>query len=463
MPLRATFPILSYLKPQNIITTSTMSLPLLVVTLPLLSRRHLLLLSQRAASASQRATASCPLLLPVASCSPAGCHVASCHAASILHHLSLHRHLTCPSLTPPFICAGWLLRCISLCCLRLSSSCQHRRLSTRRCLTSCRQIHLLFPSCMPLLAAMLPLVAPWPHIHQLALPLASASCQVSFLSAPASFCVVSHQPATLRLSLVITSPTHGWLLHLPPALLSLIAVAWPLIRLRRCLLICHSQASCPDGCCVASLLSGWLLHCLSSSRHLPSAGDSASHCTIASRHAPHNGIASRASSPAGFCIASPHAAASHLPVPLPIVAPLSLVTPLMGFLSGWLLCSLPSHHHLPSAGASASHCIITSHHGLPLVPLVRLVVALPLLNRDRRMLHWLALWPFPPLMLLLLPTSLLLLFWRMTLCRGLRCTSFMSKCHMSAALLGIQGDPSNGQDRGVQHQTLWFEITCHEM
>jgi hypothetical protein len=115
--------------------------------LPLLLHR---LISQRAASASQRTATCCPLLIPVASCLPAGCHVASCRAANS-HHLSLCRHLTCPSSTPclhlhwlvvashlillppppvllstlpllnappphvsclPFVCPNWLPRCL---------------------------------------------------------------------------------------------------------------------------------------------------------------------------------------------------------------------------------------------------------------------------------------------------------------------------------------------------------------
>ncbi len=76
-----------------ILTTSTMSLPLLVIASPLLSCRHLLSISQCAATC-------CPLLLLVASCSPAGCHVASRRAASTSHHHLLPRHLVRPSLTP---------------------------------------------------------------------------------------------------------------------------------------------------------------------------------------------------------------------------------------------------------------------------------------------------------------------------------------------------------------------------
>jgi hypothetical protein len=79
---------------------------------------------------------------------------------------------------PPPV-AGWLLHCISLHCLCLPYSCQH-------------------------------------HIRQLALPSAFASFCVSFLSAPAICCVVSHRPTTLRPP-PIASHTHGWLLRLPPA------------------------------------------------------------------------------------------------------------------------------------------------------------------------------------------------------------------------------------------------------
>jgi hypothetical protein len=98
-PPNGTFPILSSLNP-NILTTSTMSSPLLVVASPLLPRRHLLSISRSATSALRRAATCCLLLLPVASCLPAGCHVPSCRTASTLHHLLLCHHLTCPSSSP---------------------------------------------------------------------------------------------------------------------------------------------------------------------------------------------------------------------------------------------------------------------------------------------------------------------------------------------------------------------------
>jgi hypothetical protein len=77
--------------------------------------------------------------------------------------------------------------------------------------------------------------------------------------------------------------------------------------------------------------------------------------------------------------------ASRRPAPPTLVAPLPLVeplccTPLVPLVhSGWLLRHLSSCHRLPSACASASHCTATSHHA-PLTPLVRLVVASPLVT-----------------------------------------------------------------------------------
>jgi hypothetical protein len=206
-----------------------------------------------------------------------------------------------------------------------------------------QRLHLPFTNHLPQLVAALPLVAPPPHIRHFALP-SPASCHVSFLFAPASCCVVSCQPVTLRPPPSIASPAHGWLLHLPSALLSLITVLWPLLTLHCRLPFRLSQASCPASCCIASLLSSWLLHCLSSCHPLPSAAASASHCAITSCHAPLHTIASRTSSLAGCCVASPHAAASHLPAHLPLIALSPLIAP-------W-----------------------------PPVPLVRLVVALPLLT-----------------------------------------------------------------------------------
>ncbi len=128
----------------------------------------------------------------------------------------------------------------------------------------------------------------------------------------------------------------------------------PLVRLRlrlsshRCLSLCPSRASCPAGCPVASrhtavshppapppliatppiivpllcLLSGWLLHYLSSRCHLLSACISASH---------------PASCPAGCCVTSCHTA------------------------------------------VSASHGT-TASHSTPLAPLIQLVVASPLIT-----------------------------------------------------------------------------------
>jgi hypothetical protein len=176
-------------------------------------------------------------------------------------------------------------------------------------------------------------VAPPPCIHQLALP--SASCCISFLSSLASCCVLSRQPTTLQPPPSIASPNHGWLLHLPPALLSLITVAWSLLTLFHCLLYRLSWASWLAGCCIASLLSGWLLHCISSRRHLPSASNSAFHCAGASHHTPLHAIAFHASSPAACCGASPHAATTHLPESLPLIAPWPPV-PLV-----WLVIALP--------------------------------------------------------------------------------------------------------------------------
>jgi hypothetical protein len=94
---------------------------------------------------------------------------------------------------------------------------------------------------------------------------------------------------------------------------------------------------------LSSLLSGWLLHCLPLVWlvvALPLLMRA-----IASCHAPLHAISSCISSLDGYCVASPHAATSHLPVPLlSIIVLLPLVAP-------W-----------------------------PPVPLVQLVVALPLLT-----------------------------------------------------------------------------------
>ncbi len=75
--------------------------------------------------------------------------------------------------------------------------------------------------------------------------------------------------------------------------------------------------------------------------------------------------------------------ASRLPAPETLVAPSPLVAPLccapLFVHSGWLLCHLSSRHRISSACASASHHTAASHCD-PLAPLVRLVVALPLIT-----------------------------------------------------------------------------------
>jgi hypothetical protein len=82
---------------------------------------------------------------------------------------------------------------------------------------------------------------------------------------------------------------------------------------------------------------------------------------------------SRASCLAGCCIASCHTAASRPPVPPPLIALPPLTAPLLRLLSGWLSRHFSSRRHLPST------CASTSHH-TPLAPLVRLVVASPLIT-----------------------------------------------------------------------------------
>jgi hypothetical protein len=216
---------------------------------------------------------------------------------------------------PTFIRTGWLLHRISSRCLRLPSSRQHHRLLMPRHLMLPRRLHLLFTSCLPRLVAVLPLVAPPPHIHQLALPSAFASCFVLFSSAPANCCVVSHHHVTL-LPYSIASPAHSWLLRLLSAPLSLITVAWPLLTLRHCPLFHLSHASSLAACCVAFT----------------------------------------------------HAAASDLPASPPLITPPPLVVPwppvpLVGLVVALLLLPLPPpicwrlrlslHRHL------------SSHHGLP--------------------------------------------------------------------------------------------------
>ncbi len=142
----------------DILTTSTISSPLLVVLSPLLLHHHLLSISWRAASASQCARASCPLLLPVASSFPAGCHVAS-HRAATSCHLLLRRRLKCPSSTPP-LHLHWLV-VSHLVALPLPSVLFVNTAASQRAATS----QLPFTSRSPWLVAALPHVAPLHYIH----------------------------------------------------------------------------------------------------------------------------------------------------------------------------------------------------------------------------------------------------------------------------------------------------------
>jgi hypothetical protein len=97
---------------------------------------------------------------------------------------------------------------------------------------------------------------------------------------------------------------------------------------------------------------------------------------------------SRASRPAGCCVASPHAAASHLPASTPLIVPSLLVAswhsvPLVGLVVVSPLLTLLRPlcpHLLLSRCCVASPHIVPSPPVLPLLALVRLVVVLPLLT-----------------------------------------------------------------------------------
>ncbi len=81
------------------------------------------------------------------------CHISSC--VTFCRAASSHVH----PLPPAFICTRWLLHCISSRCLCLLSSHQHPRL-----LTCCHLTSPICLSCSPQLVAVLPHVAPPPHI-----------------------------------------------------------------------------------------------------------------------------------------------------------------------------------------------------------------------------------------------------------------------------------------------------------
>jgi hypothetical protein len=141
------------------------------------------------------------------------------------------------------------------------------------------------------------------HLSWLVIVLPLVLCHLSFLS-----CHHLQSSSTSTCSPLITPPHlivplffSGAVTSCPPWLfvLSPLIMPPPPIRLRLCLSLRPSCASCPASCCIAShhtaafhpfaplpliapllrFLSGWLLHHLLSCRRLPSACTFASHCT----------------------------------------------------------------------------------------------------------------------------------------------------------------------------------------
>jgi hypothetical protein len=203
-----------------------------------------------------------------------------------------------PSSTTPFIPTGWLLHCILMRCL-----------------------------CLPSLSTPLPLNAPLPHLVQATPPpVCLLLSRVSFSSAMASCCVVYHQPATLQPPPSIASPMFGCCaFHL-------------LCHLSLLLRGLSSHCVLPPVPPLLGLLSGWLFHCLPLVRLVivlllltlphPICGRLclSLRCRLLTRPSP-CAINSHTSSPAGCCVASTHATASHLPAPPPPIGPLPLVAP----------------------------------------------------------------------------------------------------------------------------------------
>jgi hypothetical protein len=333
----------------------------------------------------------CTSLVPLVH--SAGCPVTSNHAAAS-HPPAPPPLIALPPLITPLLhlLSGWLSRHLLSRCLLLStcaSASHHTAASHRPPLTPLVRLVVASPLAMP----------PPPVLLRLRLSLhRRLSPRPSRASCPAGCCVTFVMPPP---------PIH---LHLRLSLLP-------------------SCNSCPAGCCITSchaaaasclpappplivsppliapllhLLSGWLLHHLSSCSRLPSTCASASqrisasHCTpllplirlvlasplimppspvrlhlCLSSHCRLSLQSSCTSCPAGCHIASHHSAASHPPGPPPLIALLTLTAPLSRLLSGWLSRHLLSRCGLPSPCASASH-------GASLMPLVHLVVTSPL-------------------------------------------------------------------------------------
>jgi hypothetical protein len=259
-----------------------------------------------------------------ASC-PAGCHVTSCYTAT-------SRPPAPPPLITPIsrLLSGWLLR-------HLSS----------------RHHHLPLPA-PPLLIVLPPLIAPlsclffgWLSCNLLSrrcLPSAWAS---AFHCTAASHCTPLAPHVRLIVALTLVTPLPSDHLHLR-------------LSSHRRLSLHPSCASFPAGCHVTT-------------RHAAAPHPPALRLSL---HRHLSLCPSCASCPSDCCIDC-HATAFQPPAPLPLIALPPHIAPLLRLFSGWLLHHLLSCHRLPSACTSASHCTAASHCA-PLVPLVRLIVALTL-------------------------------------------------------------------------------------
>jgi hypothetical protein len=160
--------------------------------------------------------------------------------------------------------------------------------------------HCAVTSCSASLGPLIRLVVASPPSHPADCCITSPHAATSHLRVPSP--LITPLPLVMPLSVPLSlAPLVRLVVALP--LLTLL----PLICRHLCLSFRHRLLLRHGLPC---LLSGWLLHSLSSRCCFSSASNSSSHCAIAYCHAPLHAIASCASSLAGYSVASPHVTAS---------------------------------------------------------------------------------------------------------------------------------------------------------
>ncbi len=293
------------------------------------------------------AFASCPLINSAASLRPAASHCPSNSTSRLLlicpdwllHCLLWHLHLTFTSLPsplpPPLVascsCPPWLVVALSPINLRLFDrhpqsplppmvgSCVFQPLRHLSLLVHGLSSHCAVASHSSSIRPLVRLVLPSPPFCPAGCCIASPHTTAFHLRAPPP--LIAPLPLVMPLSVPLPLMPLVRLVVASPLLMPLPPVCRHLRLSLRCpLLLRHG---------LLYLFSGWLLHCLSSRRCLPSSGISSSHCAIASCHA----MASCASCSAGCRASATHPLGASMPLnapPPPPTSSLPFICP------GWL-------------------------------------------------------------------------------------------------------------------------------